>query len=289
MRCIPLVRLGYLILLVGSGVAVAQAQTLQVPAQRTVETPAKPPSAAPRPPVEQIGPGGRHTPVVVPQGVPHPQKPTASQKPEVSQKSSAPQKPGASRKPGTSQKTQAHPAPQAAKPPAPAAKPVTPPAAAVVTPPQVEAKPADTGKPGAPKSNVPRFAALRFDEVNMRVGPGPRYPIDWVYKRRDLPVQVEREFDIWRLIRDPDGTRGWVSEASLTGRRTFIVTGGDATLRRDAADTSAAVAILKAGVIGRIRSCQAGADWCQVQTTDYRGYLRRTQFWGTQPGEAVTP
>ncbi|MDR3537177.1 MAG: SH3 domain-containing protein [Acetobacteraceae bacterium] len=259
MRCIPLVRLGCLILSFGSGVAIAQAQTLQVPAQRTVETPAKPPSAAPRQPVQQVGPSGRHPPVVEPHGAPHPQKPPA------------------------------HPPKQAAKPAVPAPKPVTPSAAAVVTPPPAEAKPADTGKPGAPKSNVPRFAALRFDEVNMRVGPGPRYPIDWVYKRRDLPVQIEREFDIWRLIRDPDGTRGWVSEASLTGRRTFIVTDGDATLRQDASDTSSAVAILKPGVIGRIRSCQAGADWCQVQTADYRGYLKRTQFWGTQPGEAVTP
>lgn len=123
----------------------------------------------------------------------------------------------------------------------------------------------------------------------MRRGPGPRYPIEWVYKRRDLPVEIEREFDIWRLIRDPDGTRGWVSEASLTGRRTFIVTGADATLRRDASETSGAVAILKAGVIGRIRRCDAGSDWCNVQTGDYRGYLKRAQFWGTQPGEVIAP
>jgi len=36
-----------------------------------------------------------------------------------------------------------------------------------------------------------------------------------------------------------------------------------------------AVAVLKNGVIGRIRSCEASSDWCQVQAGSYRGYLRR--------------
>ena len=139
------------------------------------------------------------------------------------------------------------------------------------------------------KGPIPRFASLRFDDVNMRHGPGPRYPIDWVYKRRDLPVQIEREFDIWRLVRDADGTRGWVSEGTLSGRRTFIITGTEANLRRDANDTAGVVAVLRPGVIGRIRSCDAGSDWCRVQSGEYRGYLKRSQFWGTLPNEAVAP
>ena len=64
---------------------------------------------------------------------------------------------------------------------------------------------------------LPRFAALKTDEVNLRSGPGTRYPIQWVYKRRDLPVQIEREFEQWRLISDQDGERGWVNQATLTG------------------------------------------------------------------------
>ena len=63
----------------------------------------------------------------------------------------------------------------------------------------------------------------------------------------------------------------------------------DATLRADPSDAGSAVAILKPGVIGRIRSCEAKSDWCNVQAGGYRGYLRRSQFWGTLPGEAVGP
>ncbi len=148
-------------------------------------------------------------------------------------------------------------------------------------PPQDPTKGSSTGLP------VPRFVALRAARVNLRTGPGERYQIEWVYQRRDLPVEIEREFDIWRLIRDADGVRGWVQEVMVMGRRSFQVTGADRTLRHDPDDASPAVAILQLGVIGRIRACAAKADWCQVQAGAYRGWLRRDQFWGTLPGEPV--
>jgi SH3-like domain-containing protein len=148
-------------------------------------------------------------------------------------------------------------------------------------PPEDPTKGSNSGLP------IPRFVSLRAAVVNLRAGPGERYPIEWVYQRRDLPVEVEREFDIWRLVRDADGVRGWVQEVMIMGRRSFEVTGADRTLRHDASDTAAAVAILKPGVIGRIRSCAAKSDWCQVQVEDYRGWLRREDFFGTLPDEAV--
>jgi SH3-like domain-containing protein len=148
-------------------------------------------------------------------------------------------------------------------------------------PPQDPNKGSNSGLP------VPRFVSLRAAQVNLRAGPGERYPIEWVYQRRELPVQVEREFDIWRLIRDADGVRGWVQEVMVMGRRSFVVTGADHTLRHDPDDKSAAAAVLKVGVIGRIRACAAASDWCQVEVDGFRGWLRREEFWGTLPGEAV--
>jgi SH3-like domain-containing protein len=123
--------------------------------------------------------------------------------------------------------------------------------------------------------------------VNLRTGPGLRYPVEWVYKRRDLPVQIEREFEVWRLIRDQEGVKGWVHQATLAPRRTAVVIGGEQVLRQSADAGSEAVAKLKPGVILRLRSCEAAADWCQAQAGDYRGWIRRTEIWGTFPGEAV--
>ncbi len=122
----------------------------------------------------------------------------------------------------------------------------------------------------------------------MRVGPGTRYPVDWVYRRKEMPVEILREFEVWRLIRDPEGNQGWVHTAVLTARRSFVVLGQNQVLRRRADATSDAVATLRPGVIGRIRSCEKDADWCQVQIGNYRGWLPRASFWGTYLGEEVT-
>ncbi|HEY9567148.1 MAG TPA: SH3 domain-containing protein, partial [Thalassobaculum sp.] len=45
---------------------------------------------------------------------------------------------------------------------------------------------------------IPRYVTLRASEVNVRAGPGVRYPIEWVYQRQNLPVEVVAEFDTWR-------------------------------------------------------------------------------------------
>jgi SH3-like domain-containing protein len=187
---------------------------------------------------------------------------------------------------------------EAVKKPAPGThapvKPAAPSPAATAASPQPEPSPTAAEKPPEPPKGsatglpLPRYAALRSDEVNMRAGPGTRYPIDWVYKRRDLPVEIEREFEVWRLVSDPGGSKGWVHQATLTGRRSFVVTGNTPRmLVREPDDNAPPVAELKPGVIGHIRSCAMGSAWCQVQVGDYRGFLKRDEFWGTQPGEAV--
>lgn len=178
--------------------------------------------------------------------------------------------------------------------------PLVKPAAKKEPAPVAAAKPAAPKKPAPPPPDpsvgtntgmhLPRYASLKSDDVNMRVGPAERYPVKWTYKRRELPVKIEREFDIWRLVEDMDGIQGWVHQATLTGRRTFVVTGTqDRTLRADASETADAVAVLKPGVVGRIKGCEAGKAWCQVQVQDYRGWLRRGDVWGVDANEVVEP
>jgi len=188
------------------------------------------------------------------------------------------------------------PPPASSRPPPPvlqpsgATRPQKPPAApATQAQPPAPATTEEANKGSVTGLPIPRFVALRTDDVNMRKGPGFRYPIEWDYKRRDLPVEILREFEVWRLVETPDGARGWMHEATLVGRRTFIVQGADATLRADARDDAAPVAILKVGVIGFLRSCKAGSAWCRVRVGDYGGYLKRTRFWGTLPDEVVHP
>ena len=164
----------------------------------------------------------------------------------------------------------------AAKPPEP-----TP------APPPAERAPTTGSVTGLP---LPRFAAFRSDEVNMRSGPGTRFPIEWTYQRRELPVEIVREFELWRRIRDPEGTEGWVHQSTLMGRRSFVVRGApgsEVMLRRRAEDQAQPIARLRPGVVGRLRACETNNPWCEAQVGEFRGHIKRADIWGVGPTEEV--
>jgi len=43
---------------------------------------------------------------------------------------------------------------------------------------------------------VPRFVTLHADRVNLRTGPGDRYPIEWVLTRKEMPVEIPGSLSI---------------------------------------------------------------------------------------------
>jgi SH3-like domain-containing protein len=139
------------------------------------------------------------------------------------------------------------------------------------------------GRPGQTGLPLPRFVSLRAAKVNLRTGPGIRYPIDWVYQRRGLPVEVIGEFDTWRRIRDHEGTVGWVHQSMLRGTRTVLLRDRLRVLRQDPEDGAPAVARLEPGVIGELDRC-AGA-WCQIEVEGLKGWIRRGEIYGLGPEE----
>lgn len=133
---------------------------------------------------------------------------------------------------------------------------------------------------------LPRFVSLKSDEVNLRAGPGVRYPIDWIYLRKDLPVEVVAEFEAWRKIRDWEGAEGWVHQSMLSGRRMMVVIGGQPhVLRASDADSADPVAQVAPGALGRLVNCPRNRDFCRVELNQTQGWLRRDQMWGVYKGE----
>ncbi len=138
-------------------------------------------------------------------------------------------------------------------------------------------------KPALP---VPRFVSMRHGEVNLRSGPGTRYPIAWVFTRVNLPVEITQEFENWRKIRDSEGSEGWVLEAALQGRRYVVVAGAIRAVRSTPAPDAALVARAEPGVIGKLNKCPPESpDWCEVDLPGARGWLRRSELWGVYKTE----
>jgi SH3-like domain-containing protein len=132
---------------------------------------------------------------------------------------------------------------------------------------------------------VPRFASLKSSEVNLRTGPGEDRPKLWVYQRAGMPVEIIEEFDTWRRIRDYQGVVGWVSGNLLSGKRTAIITEARRTMHESPDPASPAVAEVDPGVIARLEECRG--EWCRIEVKGYEGWLKREEFWGVYPDEAI--
>lgn len=132
---------------------------------------------------------------------------------------------------------------------------------------------------------LPRFVSLKSSEVNLRTGPGKRYPIDWVYQRRGLPVEIIAEFDNWRRVRDSEGDVGWVHHALLSGRRSALVALPERIFLR--APEAGAQALFRAslGVLVEIVSCDG--VWCKVSHDDTKAWTKQGGLWGVYLGEVI--
>lgn len=149
-----------------------------------------------------------------------------------------------------------------------------------------ETTPPAAGGSGQP---LPRFVSTRSESVNVRSGPGERYPVLWVLRRQGMPVEVTAEYENWRKVRDWEGTEGWVHMALLSGRRNAVIYPEDGVLRARPDAISRPLARLQLGVLAKIDTCRA--DWCKVivgaQPTSTEGWVSKSSLWGVYQNETI--
>lgn len=138
---------------------------------------------------------------------------------------------------------------------------------------------------------LPRFVSLKAGKVNSRIGPGVNYPVDWMYLKPGLPMEIVQEYDNWRKVRDADGAEGWINQSMLSGHRTAIAApwqrGKDAQLilLSEPEKNARTVAVIEPGVVGSIKKCNG--EWCEMTFAGKSGWLAQSQLWGAYPGEAI--
>jgi SH3-like domain-containing protein len=130
---------------------------------------------------------------------------------------------------------------------------------------------------------LPRFVSLKAAEGNVRRGPSLTHRIDWVFKRRDMPLQITAEHGHWRRVQDRDGQGGWVHYSLLSGVRTVIVGEEMINLHQRPDTKSPVVAALEPDVIARLGDCER--EWCQLRSGGYKGWAIKENLWGVAPDE----
>ena len=133
---------------------------------------------------------------------------------------------------------------------------------------------------------VPRFVSLRHNQVNLRTGPGNRYPIMWVYQEKGYPVEVIDEYELWRQIREIDGTTGWVHRTQISGVRHALVL-EEGPLSNAPRVDGKTVAIAQKGTIGRILKCPKSSDYCLLDFGPAKGWMAKNMFYGMYKNEII--
>lgn len=131
---------------------------------------------------------------------------------------------------------------------------------------------------------LPRFVSLKTGEGNVRRGPSLTHRIDWVFKRRGMPLEIIGEYGHWRRVRDRDGVGGWVHYTLLSGARTGLVETDLAALYGRADLNAPVKARLEAGVIVSLDEC--ALDWCRVHVEGLKGWMVKQALWGVRADEA---
>ncbi|WDR07138.1 SH3 domain-containing protein [Devosia rhodophyticola] len=143
---------------------------------------------------------------------------------------------------------------------------------------------------------LPRFASTRSDPINVRVGPGTKYEVAWIYLKAGVPIEIIAEFDTWRKVRDVEGQTGWIHQNLLSGNRVGYVktddAGGEITLLSAPDPAAKARAMLQNGFRVQLNECDG--QYCQVtasyqpdggRSQSYTGYVEQALVWGALPNE----
>jgi len=130
---------------------------------------------------------------------------------------------------------------------------------------------------------IPRFVSLKASEGNVRRGPSRSHRVDWVFKRRNMPLKVTGEFGHWRRVLDRDGAGGWVHYSLLSGIRTVIIEQDMLPLLMKPDPSATVNANAELGVIARLGEC--AGTWCRITADRQRGWVPREAVWGVTPDE----
>jgi SH3-like domain-containing protein len=130
---------------------------------------------------------------------------------------------------------------------------------------------------------IPRYVSLKTSEGNVRRGPSLSHKIDWVFLRRDMPLQITGEFGHWRRVQDRDGQGGWMHYSLLSGNRTVIVDRDLSALHAKPDPDAPVNAYAEAGVVAQLGECIA--EWCRISAGGQRGWIEKAALWGVDPTE----
>ena len=133
------------------------------------------------------------------------------------------------------------------------------------------------------KLPIPRFASIKSNEVNARIGPTIKSSIEWVFIKKGEPVEIVAEYEQWRQIRDINGEGGWVHSSVLSGKRSVIILGKEIVALTRSPSGDRIVAKVSGNVRCVLNKCKK--QYCQISCQSHTGWLTKSLLWGVYDTE----
>tara|TARA_B100002051_G_C16494426_1_gene514601 strand:+ start:28 stop:471 length:444 start_codon:yes stop_codon:yes gene_type:complete len=121
------------------------------------------------------------------------------------------------------------------------------------------------------------FLMLKKNKVYVRYGPSFEYPIKYIYKKINLPLEVIDKKENFRKIIDHKKNSGWIHISLLKKSKSLITTSTKILFKRPT-KYSEPLAKLDKGRLLTIKKCEN--NWCNIKTGNFAGWIEKTNIWG---------
>ena len=133
---------------------------------------------------------------------------------------------------------------------------------------------------------IPRFVALKSDEVNVRIGSSTNYPIILKYITKNMPVEITDEYERWRKIRDREGNEGWIYGDLLKGDRfAIIIKNNKSNIYVFSKPDGVPIGEIGKLNIVTIKVCLK--KWCKIKFDSHKGWVNKKNLWGIYKNETI--
>ena len=122
------------------------------------------------------------------------------------------------------------------------------------------------------------FFSTKFNEVNVRNGPGLNHLLIYKILIKGYPLKVISEFDNWKKVRDFSGRVGWISKSQLTSERYVITIIPDQYLYKFPKIDSKKIALVKKESLLKIIREHEG--WLLLESDGVKGWITKNAVWG---------
>ena len=134
--------------------------------------------------------------------------------------------------------------------------------------------------------DIPRFVSLKSNNANLRIGPSVNYPIEIKYVKKNLPIEVVEEFDVWRKVKDYDNNIGWLHKSLIKGDRFAIINQPyNENIQILNKPRGKIIGEIGKNNIVKIKKCLT--DWCKIKIKKKNGWVNKNNLWGIYKDEKI--